>query len=254
MFDKSIPHNNAKALETLRKEVEVYRTLNHPYMVRLVNFKESAVKIKSNGTQVPVAYMALELITGGELFDFVALAAFDEKVSRFYFKQMLQVMHYVHSQGVAHRDLKPENIMLDSEFNVRVADFGFAAPIEGRDGSGTLKTQLGTQAYMAPEILLKEPYQGHVVDLFALGIILFILYSGHPPFSNADPKDPHYKLIASNRADLFWKTHQTRKPAGFYSEEFKDLITNMLQLLPNQRLSMADIIGHPWMQGKIATH
>lgn len=163
-------------------------------------------------------------------------------------------MHYVHSQGVAHRDLKPENIMLDSEFNVRVADFGFAAPIEGRDGSGTLKTQLGTQAYMAPEILLKEPYQGHVVDLFALGIILFILYSGHPPFSNADPKDSHYKLIASNRADLFWKTHQTRKPAGFYSEEFKDLITNMLQLLPNQRLSMADIIGHPWMQGHIATH
>ena len=81
---------------------------------------------------------------------------------------------------------------------------------------------------MAPEILAKEPYQGHVVDLFALGIILFILYSGHPPFANADPKDSHYKLIASNRADLFWKTHEQRKAPGFYSEEFKDLITNML--------------------------
>jgi len=95
---------------------------------------------------------------------------------------MLQVLHYVHSKGVAHRDLKPENILLDRKLNVKIADFGFAAPIQGRDGSGFLKTQLGTQAYMAPEILLKEPYQGHVVDLFALGIILFILYSGHPPF------------------------------------------------------------------------
>lgn len=64
-------------------------------------------------------------------------------------------MHYIHSSGTAHRDLKPENIMLDNQFNVRIADFGFAAPIEGRDGSGLLKTQLGTQAYMAPEILAK---------------------------------------------------------------------------------------------------
>lgn len=167
---------------------------------------------------------------------------------------MLQAMHYIHSKGTAHRDLKPENIMLDDQFNVRIADFGFAAPTQGRDGSGTLKTHLGTQAYMAPEILAKEAYQGHVVDLFALGIILFILYSGHPPFQLADPRsDSHYKLIASNRADLFWKTHEQRKPAGFYSDDFKDLITNMLQLLPNQRLSMADIIGHPWMQGEMAT-
>jgi BR serine/threonine kinase/MAP/microtubule affinity-regulating kinase len=79
------------------------------------------------------------------------------------------------------------------------------------------------------------------------------LYSGHPPFQLADPRDPHYKLIASNRADLFWKTHESRKVQGFYSDDFKDLITNMLQLLPNQRLSMADIIGHPWMQGEMAT-
>ena len=73
--------------------------------------------------------------------------------------------------------------MLDENFNIKIADFGFAAPLQGRDGSGYLKTMLGTQAYMAPEILLREPYQGHVTDLFALGIILFILQSGAPPFS-----------------------------------------------------------------------
>lgn len=106
---------------------------------------------------------------------------------------------------------------------------------------------------MAPEILLKEPYQGHVVDLFALGIILFILYAGHPPFNMAHPNDSHYKLIATNRADLFWKYHSNRKPAGFFSDSFKDLITNMLQTTANQRLGMADIIGHPWMQGQFAS-
>jgi serine/threonine protein kinase len=137
-------------------------------------------------------------------------------------------MHYIHSNGAAHRDLKPENILLDEHFNVKVTDFGFAAPVQGRDGSGFLKTMLGTQAYMAPEILLKEPYQGHVVDLFALGIILFICYSGHPPFNSAHPSDAHYKLISTNRADLFWKYHSNRKVQGFYTEEFKDLITSML--------------------------
>lgn len=205
--------------------------------------------VKSDGKQVPVAYMALELITGGELFDFVAQGAFSEQICRFYFKQMLQVMHHVHSRGTAHRDLKPENILLDENFNVKIADFGFAAPIMGRDGSGYLKTVLGTQAYMAPEIILKEPYQGHVVDLFALGIILFILYAGHPPFNQAHPNDPHYKLIATNRADLFWKYHSNRKPAGFFSDSFKDLMTNMLQTMANQRLSITDIVGHPWMMG-----
>jgi len=151
------------------------------------------------------------------------------------------------------RDLKPENILMDENYNVKIADFGFAAPTMGRDGSGYLRTVLGTQAYMAPEIIMKEPYQGHVADLFALGIILFIMYAGHPPFNQAHPADPHYKLIATNRADLFWKYHSNRKPAGFFTDEFKDLMTNMLQLMANQRLSMTDIVGHPWMSGTVAT-
>jgi len=137
-------------------------------------------------------------------------------------------MHYMHINSVSHRDLKPENIMLDKNFNVRFADFGFAANIQGKDGSGFLRTILGTTAYMAPELITKNIYQGHSVDLFALGIILFILYSGHPPFNSANPQDPHYRLVAEGKADIFWQQHQKHKKAGFYSEEFKDLITNML--------------------------
>jgi len=86
-----------------------------------------------------------------------------------------------------------------------------------------------------------------------LGIILFILYSGHPPFNSANPQDPHYRLVAEGKADIFWQQHQKHKKNGFYTDEFKDLITNMLQFNPNSRLSLADIVGHAWMQGSIAS-
>ena len=162
---------------------------------------------------------------------------------------MLMGVHYIHSKGFSHRDLKPENILLDKMYDVKIVDFGFACPLEGRDGSGTNRSMIGTPGYMAPEILARQPYQGQVVDLFALGVILFILYSGHPPFSMANEEDNYYKLLATNRSDLFWKAHSNpqRKPEGFYSEEFKDLITCMLQFHPHQRLCIADIIGHPWL-------
>lgn len=226
-------------------------------MVKYFEFKEHAIWHKSHGRQVEVAYIAQEMVPGGELFDYVANSGpFSEPICKYYFKQMLQGVHYIHSKGFSHRDLKPENILLDKLFDVKLVDFGFACPLEGRDGSGTNRSVIGTPGYMAPEILLRQPYQGQVVDLFALGVILFILYSGHPPFSSATDQDNFYKLLATNRSDLFWKAHSnpSRKPDGFYSEEFKDLITCMLQFHPHQRLCIADIIGHPWLaSGNVAT-
>jgi len=113
-------------------------------------------------------------------------------------------IHYIHRNGFSHRDLKPENILLDKNYNVKIVDFGFACPIEGRDGSGTNKSSVGTRGYMAPEILKKQRYQGPVVDLFALGVILFIMRTGHPPFGIASDDDNYYKMLAMNRPDLFW--------------------------------------------------
>lgn len=165
---------------------------------------------------------------------------------------MLSSLHYLHSNGVTHRDLKPENILMDDQFNLRIADFGFAAPIEGRDGSGQLHTKLGTESYMAPEIHAKQPYTGQAVDLFAAGIILFIMITGHPPFSSAQPNDRFYKFISGNRADVFWRSHSRNNPKGF-SEEFKNMLTCMFQLISSQRLSMADCVGHAWMKGPMAS-
>ena len=108
---------------------------------------------------MPVAYIAQEPVLGGELFDYIFnTGAFDEPICRYYFKQMLTGLHYIHSQGFAHRDLKPENILLDNKtYDIKIVDFGFATPLEGRDGSGFNRTAVGTPNYMAPEIWEKDP-------------------------------------------------------------------------------------------------
>ena len=158
-------------------------------------------------------------------------------------------LDYMHAQGISHRDIKPENILLDHEFTLKIADFGFAS------AQAVNETRRGTESYMAPEINLGKPYHGPVVDLFAAGIILFIMIAQHPPFAKAIPTDPHYKLVCANRLDLFWKFHSRSKEGGdsFFSEEFKDLISTLLMLDPTHRPSVAEITAHPWINGETAT-
>ena len=96
---------------------------------------------------------------------------------------MILGLEYMHNAGFAHRDLKPDNLLLDKNFNLKIADFGFAGPIAGRFGDGYLTTYLGTRPYMAPEISEHKAYKGEIVDIFAACIILFIMISGTPPFA-----------------------------------------------------------------------
>jgi len=103
--------------------------MQHGNIIHLIEARMDSKKIKPDGQEKQVAFIVLELVTGGELFDFVALKNFSEPISRFYFRQLMQALHYVHSMGACHRDLKPENILLDKDFNIKIADFGFAAPI-----------------------------------------------------------------------------------------------------------------------------
>lgn len=165
-------------------------------------------------------------------------------------------MDHCHSQGFAHRDLKPENLLFDEQFNLLLADFGFSVAMSGRDGSGKLRTILGTDNYMAPEIHSKAPYIGSSVDLFAAGIILFIFLTGHPPFNHAKATDSYYNLICMNNHEKFWNYHARKKPNGinFFSKEFMSLINAMLAFDPTQRLSIAEIKAHPWYKAETPTH
>ena len=97
--------------------------------------------------------------------------------------------------------------MFDDKFNIKIADFGFAGPIKGRDGKGYLKTICGTLPYQAPEINEHRPYSGEAVDLFAIAIVLFIMIAEVPPFGQADTSDFYYKLLFNKKFEIFWKYH-----------------------------------------------
>jgi serine/threonine protein kinase len=121
---------DSKFLELVLTEVETMSQLSHPNIVNLIEYNKDGILERSNGDKKPVIYIALELAQGGELFDYVAITGrFDERVARFYFRQIIEGLNYVHSKGVTHRDLKPENVLYDSNFNLKIADFGFAAPL-----------------------------------------------------------------------------------------------------------------------------
>ena len=218
--------------------------------MRYVDYKENAVFNRGSKPAKQVNYVVMERVIGGELFDFIAYGgSFSEPVCRYFFKQALQGLHHIHTRGFAHRDLKPENIMLSDQNVLKIVDFGFAISKAGRNFLGITHSYKGTPGYMAPEINANQPYQPHVVDLFALGTILFVMRAANVPFKKAQSTDKHYRKVMQCEIDEFWRTHEAghQDEPGFFSENFKDLVTNMLRYQPAQRISTADIIGHPWV-------
>ena len=192
----------------LEAEVEATIGLQHKHILQLSAFERESYWHRKDGSVVPVCYIALELAQGGELFDYIASSGpLADPLIKYYFRQILQGVFYLHSQGFAHRDLKPENILLDANYNVKLADFGFATPLSGRKGLGRSNSLIGTPGYIPPEAMENKSYQGQTSDVFALGVILFIMKAGYQPFKAANKLDENYALLARNRADLFWAEH-----------------------------------------------
>lgn len=187
--------------------------------------------------------MVEEAALGGELFDFITVGnRFDEATCRTYFTMLVEGLKYCHGRGVCHRDIKPENLLLSSEFVLKIGDFGQAALMVAGE---FLTEKLGTREYNAPEIFTLK-YKGDEVDLFSAGIVLFLMYSRHPPFEAANALDAYYRLIKDKKYEMFWEIHSKRKPAGFYTEKFKDLINGMFAFTPSERFSAEQILQHPW--------
>ena len=145
-------HRNEDASEFLETEYDALTQIpQHRNIVRLHEVGRGYQVHPKKGKKL-VEYFVLELIGGGELFDLIALGGgLTEPQARYMFHELLAGLQNMHSHGFAHRDLKPENILLSSDFVLKLTDFGFSAPLAGRDGSGMLKTQVGTLSFMAPE-------------------------------------------------------------------------------------------------------
>lgn len=247
------PHLAKTCIDLIANEVATMSSLAHPHLIKLYQYSDKGVIEKANGKQLPVLYLALELVTGGELFDYIAASgSFSERLARRYYKQLLEALEFMHSKGFVHRDIKAENILLDSTYKLKLADFGFAAPLQGSDGSGALHTAKGTEGYMAPEILAGQPYSGVKTDLFATGVLLFIMIAQHPPFRKASHRDGFYKLFCQHN-DMFWSKMAAGKPPGTFAPELQELLNSLLSPDPEKRPSIADVKNSKWYNGPTAT-
>lgn len=236
-----------------QNEIQALNAINHPNIVRIFSVSENTQYLSKSGRSFPALCIAMELMPHGELFDVLFYTGrMEERLTRVYFRQIMEAVSACHAQGITHRDLKPENILFDAEFNLKLADFGFAAPMAGRDGSGLLRTYLGTEVYMAPELLRNQPYSGAAVDVFACGVILFILLSQHPAFGKATANDRYYAMFQRDNG-RFWTTHGKSKPVGYYSSAFQDLVNRMLAAEPEDRPTVTEVLQHPWLNGPAFT-
>jgi len=218
--------------------------------LRMKDVDWECVYTKKNGKKQNVILIVLELATGGELFEFLSYTGFfDESIARTYFQQLMSGVEFCHSKGVVHRDLKPENLLLDDAFTLKLADFGFSNVVCA--AHKLMFTECGTPGYMAPEMLKNKGYDGAKADIWACGVILFIMLAGFPPFQKPSPSDWWFNKISNNKHALFWQAHSR---SAFFSEQTKDFINKILNPDPEKRISIADMKKHPWWKGATITN
>lgn len=216
--------------ESLRNEIDIVTKVSHP---NIVNTREVM--------DTPhYCFVVMECMSGGELFDRVVEKEFySELEAREAFWQMLEAIRFCHSQNIVHRDLKPENLLYadtSEHAPLKLADFGLAQMIKPEE---LMHHACGTPGYIAPEMLKDEAY-GPKVDMWSLGVILYILICGFPPFYDEDEKKL-FKAIKKGEYEFlspYWDEA---------SAEVKDLIEKCLVVDPEKRLGAEEAQSHPWL-------
>ncbi|XP_049619186.1 calcium/calmodulin-dependent protein kinase (CaM kinase) II beta 1 isoform X16 [Syngnathus scovelli] len=222
---------SARDHQKLEREARICRLLKHPNIVRLHD------SISEEGFH----YLLFDLVTGGELFeDIVAREYYSEADASHCIQQILEAVLHCHQMGVVHRDLKPENLLLASKCKnaaVKLADFGLAIEVQGDQQAWF--GFAGTPGYLSPEVLRKEAY-GKPVDIWACGVILYILLVGYPPFWDED-QHKLYQQIKAGAYDFPSPEWDTVTP------EAKNLINQMLTINPARRITAQEALKHPWV-------
>mmetsp|Transcript_23944 Transcript_23944/g.33256 ORF Transcript_23944/g.33256 Transcript_23944/m.33256 type:complete len:541 (-) Transcript_23944:46-1668(-) len=237
-----------KRIRAFETEYKMLKTIAHKNVLKLKFMDFECQVPQPNGSSKLACVLGLELAMNGELMDHLLSAGkFSEIVGRTIFHSLVEGLSACHNAGIAHRDLKPENILLDKDFVVKIADFGFSrlAPKKG------METQVGTLAYMAPEVLSGIPYT-QKTDVWSLGVILFILLVGYPPYSSPSKSDYWWHALVTQRnLDRFWAGHQKVANDLDLSRELQSLLGRLLEVSVRNRYDLSQIKAHPWYQEKI---
>ncbi|XP_045036201.1 calcium/calmodulin-dependent protein kinase type II delta chain isoform X9 [Daphnia magna] len=240
---------SARDFQKLEREARICRKLQHPNIATHEPYgghwrgkgDQALLRLHDSIQEESFHYLVFDLVTGGELFeDIVAREFYSEADASHCIQQILESVNHCHQNGVVHRDLKPENLLLASKAKgaaVKLADFGLAIEVQGEQQAWF--GFAGTPGYLSPEVLKKEPY-GKPVDIWACGVILYILLVGYPPFWDED----QHRLYAQIKAGAYdypspeWDT---------VTPEAKNLINQMLTVNPAKRITAAEALKHPWI-------
>ncbi|ORY49962.1 Pkinase-domain-containing protein [Rhizoclosmatium globosum] len=226
-MDKNAIQSEVGNSERTLREILVLSHLYHPNITRLLQVVDTK----------DYTYLILEYEEGGELFDYIiSKHVLPESEARTKFRQLLSAIQYCHINGIVHRDLKPENILLDSHGNMKLIDFGFSNVV--RDGN-MMDTFCGSPSYAAPEMIARRKYNGQDVDIWALGVILFVLVCGYHPF-DCQHMGRMYTNILSAR-------YKFPEESPKVSDNAKDILASMLKVNPLERATLSKLQSHPWI-------
>eukprot|EP01114_Cavostelium_apophysatum_P023960 TRINITY_DN9208_c0_g1_i1.p1 TRINITY_DN9208_c0_g1~~TRINITY_DN9208_c0_g1_i1.p1 ORF type:complete len:564 (-),score=134.88 TRINITY_DN9208_c0_g1_i1:37-1728(-) len=229
---KCIEMKNAKVINNVFRETRLQRILDHPNIVHLYEVFQIPEKNQT--------VMVLEYVNGGELFDYIVTRGkVDERDAIRLFRQMISAIEYCHYSLVVHRDLKPENILLDENRNAKIMDFGLANMMQAGE---FLHTNCGSPIYSSPEILQSKDYIGPEVDIWSLGIILYVMVTGMCPWSGTTLTEQLKNAVVGRY-----------EPADGVSMECADLIDRIITVDPKKRPTIAEIRNHPWVNRGYAT-
>jgi len=225
--------------EQIFREVNILRIVSgHDYIIQLLDVFESVTYI----------FLVFELCENGELFDYLnSVVTISEKRARRVMKQVCEALEHCHSKGIVHRDIKPENILLDKDFTVKLTDFGFAKILQPRE---RLYEVCGTPGYLAPELLKSGMVErsecsgyGLEVDVWACGVVLYTLLAGFPPFW-------HRRQLMMIRQIMEANFSFTSSEWKDITDTPKDLITKMLTVQPEERLTISECLDHDFFRSR----
>ena len=221
---KASHESNLSKEARLLREVALLSLLHHPHIVSLYGYSVT-----------PSYYILfMELVEGGPLLNYIIThGRLKESKAREFFRQLLSAVHYCHYNSIVHRDLKIENILIDNQNQLKVIDFGLS---NFYDNSVMLKTVCGSLYYAAPELLSGKPYTGPEVDVWSLGVILFVLCTGKVPFDDKKLPVLHDKIKAGH----------VEYPS-YLSPELRHLLSRMITVHPHQRANLQELLHHVWV-------
>ena len=213
-----------RLIDQINREIEIMYKLNHPHIIKLINHFEDNEKI----------YLIMPYASKGQLYSLLRKQVrFDQRTAAQYMREVLEAVRYIHSFSpkIIHRDIKPENLLLDENYRVLLSDFGWSNFL---DENEFRKTFCGTPEYLSPEMAKKEGHN-EMVDIWAMGVLMFEFLAGYPPFFGSCPKELYNNI---KKLKIEW-------PVDF-PPLAKNLITKILKINPSERLSINEILDHAW--------